>query len=243
MMAVMMGDSVAMGSPPAHQSSPETSLDTNSNNNNNSNNSDEQSGQSSEPLVIEWDPPAKNPSLVQYYRIFWRPIGSRQLSRTVTNLTWIKLNDLNMHKQYEFVIKAANQHGSSVYSEPLLVKPEEIFNNRQLASVGMIWFMPSSGHLIGRVLWAVCFATAFMFSSLAIVMLLERKGYLKRFASSKSNNSRVSFANPAYVKDSDGNQDSDNVNWDSGHSLDLIGLPPVTTTNSTSETQTAPDTR
>lgn len=200
------------------------------------NQADSSHQQNSEPIIIEWDPPSKNPSLVQYYRIFWRPFGSREISRTVTNLTWIKLNDLNMNKQYEFVVKAANQHGSSVYSDPLTVKPAEILSSRDLSSVGMIWFMPSAGaaHIIGRVLWAICFATIFMFSSLALVMLLERRGYLKRFASSKSNSSRVSFANPAYLKDSDGNQDVDNITWDSGHSLDVLALPPQAPSQSAS---------
>jgi hypothetical protein len=65
-----------------------------------------------------------------------------------------------------------------------------------------------------------------MFSSLALVMFLEKRGYLKRFASSKSNSSRVSFANPAYSKDSDNTLDGDNVSWETGHSLDVLGLPP-----------------
>lgn len=194
-----------------------------------SNNSADVGNQNSEPLIIEWDPPLKNPALVQYYRIFWRPFGSRELSRTVTNLTWIRLNDLNVNKQYEFVVKAANQHGSSVYSDPLTVKPSEIISNRDFSSVGMIWFMPSSTHIIGRILWSISFATLFMFSSLAMVMFLERRGYLARFASSKSNSSRVSFANPAYLKDSDGNQDGDNITWENGHSLDVLGLPPDAT--------------
>lgn len=184
--------------------------------------------QHSEPLIIEWDPPIKNPNLVQYYRIFWRPFGSRELSRTITNLTWIKLNDLNMNKIYEFVVKAANTHGSSVYSDPLTVKPSEILAQSNLiGSAGLIWFMPSSsGSLAGRVMVAICFATMFMFGSLAFVMFLERRGYLKRFASSKSNTSRISFANPAYLKDSDGNQDGDNITWEgAGHSLDVLASP------------------
>lgn len=182
----------------------------------------------SEPLIVEWDPPAKNPDLVQYYRIFWRPFGSRELSRTVTNLTWIKLNDLSMNKIYEFVVKAANTHGSSIYSDPLQVKPAEILaNSNQIGAAGLIWFMPSSGaaSLVGRVMVAICFATLFMFGSLALVIFLERRGYLKRFASSKSNSSRISFANPAYMKESDGNQDGDNITWDVGHSLDVLAPP------------------
>lgn len=198
--------------------------------------------QQQQSFVIEWDPPAKNPSLVQYYRIFWRPFGSRELSRTMTNSTWIKLNNLNMNKIYEFVVKAANQHGSSVYSDPLTVKPAEIVaRSSSLSSAGLIWFMPSSGSssLIGRVLTAVCFATLFMFSSLAVVMLLERRGYLKRFGSSKSNGSRISFANPAYSKDADGTgsssgADGDNITWDSGHSLDILAPTPIAGANNQS---------
>lgn len=202
--------------------------------------------QHSEPLIIEWDPPVKNPALTQYYRIFWRPFGSRELSRTLTNLTWIKLNDLSMNKMYEFVVKAANQHGSSVYSDMLTVKPAEILaQSNSIGAAGLIWFMPSTSgggsSLIGRVLMAVCFATVFMFSSLALVVLLEKRGYLRRFASSKSNSSRVSFANPAYLKDSDGNnQDGDNITWGQGpaHSLDILAPPPSSPTSQATTPQT-----
>lgn len=196
--------------------------------------------QHSEPLIIEWDPPIKNPSLVQTYRVFFRPSGSYELSRIITNLTWVKLNDLNMNKVYEFVVKAANTHGSSVYSDPLTVRPGDILaQNNLIGSAGLIWFMPSSsGSLVGRIMVAVCFATMFMFGSLALVMFLERRGYLKRFASSKSNSSRISFANPAYLKDSDGYQDRNNITWEGdGHSLDILAppttLPPHNQTAST----------
>lgn len=190
--------------------------------------SSEPGQQNTEPFILEWDPPVKNPQTVQYYRVFWRPLNSRELSRTVTNLTWFKLNDLNINKRYEFVVKAVNQIGSSVFSEPLAVKPSEVLSRSSPGSVGMIWFMPSPGtaHIFGRIAWAICFATLFMFSSLALVMFLEKRGYLKRFGSSKSNSSRVSFANPAYLKDSDNGQEGDNVSWETGHSLDVLGLPP-----------------
>lgn len=195
------------------------------------------SEQMDQPLIIEWDPPVKNPQLVLYYRIFWRPFGSRELSRMVTNSTWIKLTDLNVNKIYEFVVKAANQHGSSIYSEPITVKPAEIMaqSTNALGSAGLIWFMPTSqsGSLTSRILLSICFATIFMFSSLALVVFLEKRGYLSRFASSKSNSSRISFANPAYSKEnSDGanpSADNDNITWEQslGHSLDILGLPPT----------------
>lgn len=196
--------------------------------------------QQSEPIVIEWDAPAKNPQLVQYYRVFWRPFGTRELSRTITNLTWIKLNDLKLDRIYEFVVKAANAHGSSVYSEPLAVKPSEVLASSK--SLSLIWFIPagSSNSFLGRIGLAITFASCFMLSSLMLVLFLERRGFLHRFGSSKSNNSRISFANPSYLKDSAQDDDDaarnngqsegfENIVWDQndGHSLEVLGMPPL----------------
>lgn len=206
----------------------------------------------SEPLIIEWDPPVKNPQLVQYYRIFWRPFGTRELSRTTTNLTWVKLNDLKMDRIYEFVVKAANVHGASVYSDPLTVKPAEVLASSR--SLGLIWFIPTSStnSLMGRILLAITFASCFMISSLILVLFLERRGYLKRFGSSKSNSSRISFANPAYMKDptqeddigqNSSNNSSDrsfeNIVWTDqttdSHSLSVLSSPSQSPNRSSEE--------
>lgn len=32
-------------------------------------------------LEITWDIPQKNPKVVQWYKIFWRPVGSRLMFR------------------------------------------------------------------------------------------------------------------------------------------------------------------
>lgn len=177
-----------------------------------------------EPVVIEWDPPKKNADLVQYYRIFWRQYGSRELSRSTTNLTWIKLDGLSKGKLYELVVKAANSHGSSVYSEPLKVRPDELADQTSVLGLpGFVVFGPSSASsLLSRVSSAICFATILMLSIAGLVVALERRGYLSKFASSKSNSSRVSFANPAYTKNADGSGQED-VTWaQSGHSLDVL---------------------
>lgn len=182
--------------------------------------------QPAEPIVIEWEPPKKNPQLVQYYRIFWRQFGSRELSRTSTNLTWIKLDGLSRGKLYELVVKAANAHGSSVYSEPLKVKPDELADEASVLGLpGLVIFGPSAGmagSLAARVASAIFFASILMLSIAAVVVALERQGYLSKFASSKTNSSRISFANPAYTKDAHGTGQED-VSWDqTGHSLDVL---------------------
>lgn len=182
----------------------------------------------SEPLVIEWDPPTRNPTLVQFYRVFWRQFGTKDLNRTTTNRTYIVLDTLDANKMYEFIVKAGNHHGTSVYSDPLTVTPSEAIAAHQAAQSNMAspWFLSSSNgspSIVGRVLLSICFATMFMFGSMAIVVFLEKKGYLKRFASSKSNSARVSFANPTYMKDSgDGVGDIAIVPVVNGTSLNVL---------------------
>lgn len=78
-------------------------------------------------------------------------------------------------------------------------------------SLDPIWLFPSgsTNSLIGRIVLAVTFASFFMLSSLVLALFLERRGYLKGFGSSKSNNSRISFANPAYSKEATTSEDVD----------------------------------
>lgn len=240
---VVMGDSQLSTTDALQRSTPSDIDDNNNNTNNNTNNNNKRS----DPIVVEWDAPIKNADRVQYYRVFWRAFGSRELSRTLTNSTWIVVNNLSANKSYEFVVKAANQHGSSVYSEPLTVRPADLMSaaaetaRDSAGGVSLTWLIvsrPSS--LFARVLFAMSFATLFMFGLLGALMVLERRGYLRRFASSKSNSSRISFANPTYLNKDNNNQTSGAdtsstgdldvgqiITWDTivanGHSLDVLG--------------------
>lgn len=67
-------------------------------------------------IIVEWQQPDKNPELVQYYRVFWRPIGSKELNRNQTTEPRFELTGLDSEKMYEFVVKAGNHHGLSVFT-------------------------------------------------------------------------------------------------------------------------------
>ncbi|GBO29214.1 hypothetical protein AVEN_169354-1, partial [Araneus ventricosus] len=71
-------------------------------------------------LQISWDTPQKNPKVVQWYKIFWRPVGSRVMFRNHTKQRSISLHDLEPGTTYEVVVKAGNHYGISLHSEPLL---------------------------------------------------------------------------------------------------------------------------
>ncbi|GFU42652.1 fibronectin type-III domain-containing protein, partial [Nephila pilipes] len=70
-------------------------------------------------LEITWDSPQKNPKVVQWYKIFWRPVGSRVMYRNHTKQRSIALHDLEPGTTYEVVVKAGNHYGISLHSEPL----------------------------------------------------------------------------------------------------------------------------
>ncbi|XP_054711801.1 Ig-like and fibronectin type-III domain-containing protein 1 [Uloborus diversus] len=70
-------------------------------------------------LEITWDIPQKNPKVVQWYKIFWRPVGSRLMYRNNTKQRSISLHGLEPGTTYEVVVKAGNHYGISLHSEPL----------------------------------------------------------------------------------------------------------------------------
>lgn len=74
-------------------------------------------------VKITWEAPIKNPDLVQWYRVFWRPVGSRDLKQDQTDWTYFELTNLNNDQTYEFVVKSGNRHGLSLISDPLIISP------------------------------------------------------------------------------------------------------------------------
>lgn len=59
--------------------------------------------------------------MVQWYRVFWRPVGSRDLNRNQTEEPRFELRGLDSHKMYEFVVKSGNHHGLSLFTDPLVI--------------------------------------------------------------------------------------------------------------------------
>jgi len=70
-------------------------------------------------VIVRWDEPEKNPHTVYMYRVFWRQVGSRSPSKNDTKGTELKISGLKEGETYECVVKAGNQRGTSVLTDPV----------------------------------------------------------------------------------------------------------------------------
>lgn len=159
--------------------------------------------------MIEWDPPSKNPELVQWYRVFWRPVGSRDLNRNQTTDHRFILSDLDSSKMYEFVVKSGNHFGLSVFTDPLVIS---MSTHSVIRSSSLI----TTGNMILKILVGVAII------SLAIIVItgaaiygynnyyVPRRTGLPRTAfwsfNGRTSNggpstNGISFENPSYLKD------------------------------------------
>lgn len=100
---------------------------------------------------MHWSLPTKNPELVQYYKVYFRPIGSKDLTINVTNATSFELHNLDTSKLYEFVVKSGNSMGLSIFSEPLVIGFNE-YSKSMKNSLNSEFGLFSAMTTIGRVL-------------------------------------------------------------------------------------------
>lgn len=142
-----------------------------------------------------WDPPAKNPSTVEGYRVFWHDLEpvTDNLSNVINGLatsrldakeTSIKLEGLKPHVMYELVIKAGNHLGASVLSEPLrfTLGDQHITSASHGTNAGVV-----SGIVAGL---------------LAIVLAIAALFVVKRGKfGPKQANGGVAFENPSYLRE------------------------------------------
>lgn len=172
-------------------------------------------------VMIEWDPPTKNAGmlimlsylylylsdlfvaschaeLVQWYRVFWRPVGSRDLNRNQTNQPFFELQGLDSTKMYEFVVKAGNHHGLSLFTDPLVIS----MANYKTTGVGnrlLKLLVGVSG--LAMIVIAIGAAVAYAYKN----DYFPRIGAIRRLTSTAASSSTpprgVSFENPSYMKD------------------------------------------
>lgn len=75
-------------------------------------------------VLVKWDPPVKNPSSVEGYRVFWHSADYRNenLTSTLSGLgtsrldakeTSIQISGLEHNVLYELVVKAGNHYGNN----------------------------------------------------------------------------------------------------------------------------------
>ncbi|XP_015790397.1 Ig-like and fibronectin type-III domain-containing protein 1 [Tetranychus urticae] len=146
-------------------------------------------------VIVKWDEPEKNPELVQYYRILWRPIGSRDLIRNQTTQPFFELEGLDSTKMYEFVVKAGNHHGLSVFTDPVVISMRESVE-------------ASIGNRLLKIFFSFALFAVFMVLLIGGILYGYKNHYLKR----KPSGSGVSFENPSYMKDGGTVQIHDNGN-------------------------------
>lgn len=152
-------------------------------------------------VVVEWEPPKKNPQLVQWYRVFWRPVGSRELNRNQTEKAYFELEGLDSSKTYEFVVKSGNHYGLSVFTDPLVISMHSV----RTTAVG--------NHLL-KVLLGLSFMAVFIVSAGGALVYAYRRYYVPRRAA----NVGVSFENPSYMKDNVNGTVSVQLQSANGHS-------------------------
>ncbi|XP_023234906.1 Ig-like and fibronectin type-III domain-containing protein 2 [Centruroides sculpturatus] len=72
-------------------------------------------------IELKWEPPTKNAQFVQWYRIFWRPVGTKELFRNQTRETSFRISDLKPGNTYEIFVKAGNHYGQSQPTNPKVI--------------------------------------------------------------------------------------------------------------------------
>ena len=134
---------------------------------------------------------------MQWYRVFWRPVGSRDLNRNQTDQPFFELHGLDSSKMYEFVVKAGNHHGLSLFTDPLVIS---MANYRS----------SSAGSRLLKLLAGVSGLAILVIVVGAAAAYAYRSEYFHRFNPIQRLRSHggpstpprgVSFENPSYMKD------------------------------------------
>lgn len=144
-------------------------------------------------LEITWDTPQKNPKFVQWYKVFWRPVGSRTMFRNHTKERSVSLHNLTPDTTYEVAVKAGNHYGISLNSEPLTFRITDVNNHliAESASYGGTSIAKTAAGVIGAILLLVLIGGVGLF-------FYQRSRLMKPPPGISPG---VSFENPTYMKD------------------------------------------
>uniref|UniRef100_A0A4D5RKC4 Putative neural cell adhesion molecule l1 n=1 Tax=Ixodes scapularis TaxID=6945 RepID=A0A4D5RKC4_IXOSC len=133
-------------------------------------------------VEIRWDPPIKNPDVVQWYRVLWRHVGSQSINRNETLKAPFNLTDLPTGLIYEFLVKAGNHYGMSASTLPVVIH-----------SLGSSY---QTGLSMGGKIALILVLSALLLVIAGVLGIF----YWKRWKA-KAPASGVSFENPTYLKD------------------------------------------
>lgn len=140
--------------------------------------------------LVKWEPPMKNAHMVEGYRVYWHEveavtedalsnISGYGTFRVDTKDLSIRITDLRPNIIYELVVKAANQYGSSVLTDPIKFQ------------LGDHVMSSSGGSLLGFIAGIMAIGTA-----VAAVLFYKHRHAIKGLG-----NGGVSFENPSYLRE------------------------------------------
>ncbi|XP_018897907.2 Ig-like and fibronectin type-III domain-containing protein 1 isoform X1 [Bemisia tabaci] len=113
-------------------------------------------------ILVKWDLPTKNPHTVEIYRVFYKQVGNRNPLKVDTKDTEVQLKDLKDGIQYEAVVKAGNQFGTSALSETVRFTTSDKYitssssledGHNMGTTFGVITALLIVGALIGGAVW------------------------------------------------------------------------------------------
>lgn len=144
-------------------------------------------------VQVRWDPPIKNPQTVLGFKVYWHDIDPNTammgMNKTMgtTSLdakdTTIRISGLKQHVLYKLFVKAGNNHGASVLSEPIrfTLGDHHVTSASHSTSAGTI-----SGILAG--IFVIVLAVI-------AVLLFKRRKIVQKAANG------VAFENPSYLRE------------------------------------------
>lgn len=138
---------------------------------------------------VRWDPPVKNPSTVEMYRVFWRQVGSRSATKNDTKATTLRITGLKDGSTYECVIKAGNHLGTSTLTEPVRFTTGDKYIT-SAASLGND--SSSAGVAVGIVL-ALIIVAAIIIGAIWFMRTRHMLGH--------KSSGGVAFENPSYLRE------------------------------------------
>ncbi|XP_063243751.1 Ig-like and fibronectin type-III domain-containing protein 1 isoform X2 [Bacillus rossius redtenbacheri] len=139
---------------------------------------------------VKWEPPVKNPSKVEMYRVFWRQHmgGARVPLKNDTEATSLVIKGLKEGVTYECVVKAGNHYGTSTLTEPTRFITGSYITSAASLGNGSSHVGVAVGVVLALVIVAAVVAGAVWF--LRSRRMLGRKS-----------NGGVAFENPSYLRE------------------------------------------
>lgn len=146
-------------------------------------------------VLIKWDPPKKNAQMVEGYRVYWHEVEPAPENNPVNNISGIgtyrvdtpdlsiRITDLRPNIVYELVVKAGNQYGSSVLTDPIKFQLGQQYITSASGS-------SSTGAMLGIFAGIVAIALG-----IAAVLLYKKRMTMKAVTNG------VSFENPSYLRE------------------------------------------